>query len=310
MWNGLCIKIRMRLCRQSAGLSRALTWGTALLLCAAGARAESTPVPHGSVELIADHPWIAAGHDFDLGLRFQLEKGWHIYWVNPGDSGQPPRVTWHLPAGLTAGAIDWPAPRRLVASSSVVDYGYEDAVLLPVPMHVAASLAAQPQVRLDADLKLLICSHEMCVPGKAQLALTLLVKSLPPAPDSQTAALFAAARKSLPRPAPRNWKFAVADTNDAFILTGFVGHEVKQATFFPLVDSEIENAAPQKLQPKAGGFELTLGKSDQLLKPIDRLKGVLTISAEHANSDESYLMDAPVGRQGRGSSAGAIQPVK
>ncbi|MGA9801801.1 MAG: protein-disulfide reductase DsbD domain-containing protein [Terriglobales bacterium] len=276
----------------SSWFYRALTFGPALLLCAANAHAEATPITHGSLELIARNQWIAAGHTLDLGLRFQLEKGWHIYWVNPGDSGEPPRVEWQLPAGLTAGAIEWPAPRRL-DTGSIVDYGYEDRVLLIVPLQAAPTLAAQQPVRLGAQVKLLVCSHEMCIPGKAELSLTLPIKSQPPAPDTLTAELFAATSKSLPRPAPGNWKFSVTDANDSFVLTANVGHQVTQAVFFPLAESQIENAAPQKLVTEKADFRLTLRKSDQLLKPIDRLKGVLVLSG-----DQAFLVDVPISKAG------------
>ena len=28
----------------------------------------------------------------DLGLYFQLQPGWKIYWVYPGDAGSPPKI--------------------------------------------------------------------------------------------------------------------------------------------------------------------------------------------------------------------------
>ncbi len=292
MLDGLCIETRMPGRSPSSAFYRALTCGAALLLGAASAQAESTPIPHGTLELIARTQWIAAGHTLDLGLRFQLEKGWHIYWVNPGDSGEPPRVQWQLPAGLTAGPMEWPTPRRL-ETASIVDYGYEDQVLLIVPLHAAASLAVQPPVRLGAEVKLLVCSHQMCIPGKAELALTLPIKSQPPAPDTLTAELFAATRKTLPRPAPGNWKFSVTDANDSFVLTAKVGRQITQAVFFPLAESQIENAAPQKLLTEKADFRLTLRKSDRLLKPIKRLKGVLVLS-----SDQAFLIDLPISKTG------------
>jgi len=291
MLDGLCIKSKMPGCNPNSRFSRALTFGVALLLCAASAHAEGTPIPHGTLELIAENQWISAGRKFDLGLRFHLEKGWHIYWVNPGDSGEPPRVNWQLPAGLAAGAIEWPAPRRL-ETSSIVDFGYEDAVLLIVPISGETSMATQQPARLGAEVRILVCSHEMCIPGKAQLSLTLPIKSQPPAPDARTAALFTATRKSLPRPAPENWRFSVADANDSFVLTAKLG-QITQAVFFPLVESQIENAAPQKLLPVTTGFQLTLRKSDQLLKPIQRLQGVLVLSA-----DQAYLIDVPISKLG------------
>jgi DsbC/DsbD-like thiol-disulfide interchange protein len=267
--------------------SRALIFGVALLICAANTQAAGTPIPHGTLELVAESQWIAAGRTLNLGLRFQLEKGWHIYWVNPGDSGEPPRVKWQLPAGLTAGAMEWPVPHRL-GTSSIVDFGYEDATTLIVPVHVADALATQPSAQLAAQVTVLVC-REMCIPGKAQLTLTLPIKSQPPAPDASTTDLFAATRKSLPRPVPPSWKFSAAQASDSFVLTANLGHQTTEATFFPLAESQIENAAPQKLLPEPAGFRLILRKSDQLLKPLDRLKGVLVLSA-----DQAYLIDVPL----------------
>jgi thiol:disulfide interchange protein DsbD len=290
----------MRTWKPASRSSRSFTIGVALLLGAASAHAETTPIPHGTLELIAENQWIekrelAAGQEFDVGLRFQLEKGWHIYWVNPGDSGEPPRVEWRLASGLSAGAIEWPAPRRLENSPSIVDYGYEDAILLIVPMHADPILAAEQSAHIGAGVKLLVCSHDMCIPGKAQLSLTLPIESHVSAPYSRYADLFAATRKSLPRPAPANWRFSVSDTNDSFVLAANLGHKmpITQAIFFPLAESQIANASTQKLLPVAGGFRLTLRKSDQLLKPIARLKGVLALSA-----DQAYLIDVPLSKPG------------
>lgn len=205
---------------------RALPLGLALLLWAT-ARADSAPIPHGTLELIADKQWLPAGGAIDVGLHFQLEKGWHIYWINPGDSGEPPRMNWQLPSGITVGAMEWPTPQRFQTSSSIVDYGYVDAVVLIVPLHVDANVAAQATARIGADVKLLICSREMCVPGKAQLSLTLPVKSQATAIDARNAELFTATRKSLPRPAPANWKLSVAGEKDSFVLAVDVGRQMK-----------------------------------------------------------------------------------
>jgi DsbC/DsbD-like thiol-disulfide interchange protein len=265
--------------------------GFSVVLCVAGAQAAGTPIPHGTLELVAENQWIAAGHDFYLGLRFELEHDWHIYWVNPGDSGEPPRVKWQLPAGLTAGAIEWATPRRL-GTPNIVDFGYEDEVTLIVLMHAQAGLASQQPAQLGAEVRVLVC-REICIPGKAQLSLILPVKSQAPPPDVRTSNLFVTARKSLPQPAPRNWKFSVDDAKDSFVLTANLGHQVTQAIFFPIAESQIDNAASQKLLPVATGFRLTLRKSDQLRKPIERLKGVLVLSA-----DRAYLIDVPLSKPG------------
>jgi DsbC/DsbD-like thiol-disulfide interchange protein len=288
----------MRECDPGTGFSRALTLGISLLLCAISAA--GTPIPHGTLELVSEHQWIAPGHKLYLGLHFQLEKGWHIYWVNPGDSGEPPRIKWQLPAGFTVGEMEWPTPRRL-GTPSIVDFGYEDEVTLIAPIHAEASLASQQPAQLGAEVKVLVC-REICIPGKVQLSLTLPVKSQAPAPDARTSNLFAAARKSLPRPAPGNWRFSVEDANNSFALSAHLGHQVTQAVFFPLAESQIDNAAPQSLTPTASGFRLTLRKSDQLRKPIERLKGVLVLSA-----DRAYIIDAPLGTPGAAENTHGVQ---
>jgi|SRR5882672_1116009 len=253
-----------------------------------GGRASAASIPHGTVDLIAENQWIAPGRQAYFGLNFHLEKGWHIYWVNPGDSGQPPRVEWHLPEGLNSGEIDWPAPRRL-GTSSIVDFGYEDAVMLLVPVRASSTLPTNQAVQLGAQLRVLIC-REICIPGKAQISLTLPIKSMPPEVDARTRDLFTAARKSLPQREPGDWEFKVSDEKDSFILTAKLGRQTTQATFFPLEESLIDNSSAQKVVTVATGFQLTLRKSDQLLKPIKRLKGVLELSA-----NEAYVIDVAVG---------------
>jgi hypothetical protein len=63
----------------------------------------------------------------------------------------------------------------------------------------------------------------------------------------------------------------------------------------------MDNAAAQKLLPVRTGFRLTLRKSDQLLKPIGRLKGVLVLSGGQA-----YLIDVPLGARPQVGPGGAL----
>ena len=62
--------------------------------------------------LMAERPAIAPGETIWVGLRLQMDEGWHSYWRNPGDSGLPTMIDWSLPDGLAAGPIQWPAPER------------------------------------------------------------------------------------------------------------------------------------------------------------------------------------------------------
>ncbi len=258
----------------------------ALACCLLTASAFAAPVaiPHGSVELITENGAIRPNGTLNAGLHFTLEKGWHIYWINPGDAGQPPRISWQLPPGLSAGEIQWPAPKPLPAFS-LVDFGYEDEILLMVPIKAASGLPSSGNVTLNANLKFIVC-REVCIPGKNQLSLSVPVGTGAPNPSSK--ALFESTRKRLPKPSPTSWRFTALSKEGSFRLVGRVGRQVKSAFFFPLDTGQIENAAPQKVEPLKGGFQMTLKKSDQLSKPIQQLRGVLMVD------DQPYLVSARV----------------
>jgi DsbC/DsbD-like thiol-disulfide interchange protein len=247
--------------------------------------ADSVSIPHGTIELVAETGSIRPGHSFFAGLNFHLEPGWHIYWINPGDAGEPPRVTWRLPAGISAGPIEWPLPQALPAFSDM-DFGYQNQVLLLVPMMVSAGVRAAP-ADIAAEVKLIVC-REVCIPGKARVELSLPISNRAATRNLSVRKLFDAARKQLPRPAPTVWKFKATSQKDSFRLTGTLGHPIKTAFFFPLEPSQIENAAPQTVQPAKAGFAMTLKKSEQLLQPIRDLKGVLLLG------DRAYVIAAPV----------------
>jgi thiol:disulfide interchange protein DsbD len=258
-----------------------------VLILLPDAQSSAASIPHGTVDFVTENQWITPGGKTYLGMNFQLEKGWHIYWVNPGDSGQPPRVEWHLPTVLSAREIEWPAPQRL-GTSSIVDFGYDDSVMLLVPMRASSTLPTNQAVQLGAELQVLVC-REICIPGKAQVSLSLPSKSMPPEVDVRSSELFTAARRSLPHQAPREWEFNVNDQKDSFILTAKIGRQMTRAKFFPLEESQVDNSAAQIVVPLARGFQVTLRKSDQLLKTIKRLKGVLEFSA-----NEAYVIDVPI----------------
>jgi DsbC/DsbD-like thiol-disulfide interchange protein len=259
-----------------------------LLLAGTSVSAQSAHIPHGTLELISDHSAIVPGHEFTVGLQFKMERGWHIYWENPGDSGEPPRVSWQLPKGLTAGELIWAAPQRM-ASSTIVNYVYDGDVLLMAPVRAGADYLAASTDKLDATVKFLICSEQMCMPGKAQVSLGIPAKGQG-ASDGVTAAAFAAARARLPKPPPADWKISGRAEKDSFVIEIQAGRPIAHATFFPLHESQVENSAPQVATSRPSGLRITLRKSGEMTKPLASLKGVLELPG-----GEAYLVDIPIG---------------
>src|SRR5215469_261520 len=147
----------------------------------AGPRVLANAIPHGTVELISENRWISPGQQAYFGVKFDLEKGWHIYWINPGDSGQPLQFEWHLPPELAHGDIEWPVPQR-IGSPSIVDFGYEGSTILLVPVRVSSDASTMVAEQIAVDLKVLVC-REICIPGKAQISLNVPIKSNRPERD-------------------------------------------------------------------------------------------------------------------------------
>jgi len=254
-----------------------------MLAMAARSNAQLPVEPHLKVELISEQVTFPPGQPLWVGLLFRLEQGWHIYWQNPGDSGEPPKVQWDLPAGFVAGSIRWPQPIRL-GSGSVVDYGYEGQVLLMAPIQRSSSRNATSLPSLSADVKYIVC-RDVCIPGKAHLNL-----SSPAGADwAPWRALFEQTRAQLPKPAPASWKVTAVSAKQHFVLSVQAVSQLTGASFFPLEPSQIDNSSPQEFASTHNGFRLILKKSDQLTEPITNLRGLIVLGPGRA-----FEVSAPV----------------
>ena len=82
------------------------------LFAASAALAAPVKTEHVEADLVAEHSSATPGETLTVALRLKIVPEWHTYWRNPGDSGEPTALVWKLPAGWSAGEIQWPAPRR------------------------------------------------------------------------------------------------------------------------------------------------------------------------------------------------------
>ena len=176
----------------------------AWLLCtlaplAAWSQTATVTTEHVRAELVANAPeGVQAGKPVWLGLRITHQPEWHTYWKNPGDSGLPTQLQWTLPAGVSAGEIAWPLPRR-ISIGTLANYGYEGTVLLPVPLTVSPDFKPSLLQR-DLEVKLkaqwLVCRKE-CIPEEGDFALKVPVSGS----TALNAGDFDAALKAQPQPA-------------------------------------------------------------------------------------------------------------
>ena len=129
-------------------------------------------------ELLAHAPQgVQAGQTFWLGLKITHAPHWHTYWQNPGDSGLPTRLHFQLPAGLQAGEIAWPLPKK-IPIGTLANYGYEGTVLLAVPVTVTPQfqMPVTGQLRIALQAEWLVCRQE-CIPQEGRFVLDLSARS-------------------------------------------------------------------------------------------------------------------------------------
>ena len=259
-----------------AGMLLALTMALPAVAQPAGA------TRHVAAELVADHQGIAPGETIHVALRQQIQKGWHTYWRNSGDSGQATEIKWTLPSGWQAGPIIWAAPQR-IAVGPLMNYGYEGEVLLPVAITAPAGAKPGDKVTLDAKVSLLVCA-EVCVPEDDALSLTLPVTPASAPLDPKWGAPIAAALAAAPKPAGLAAVFQPRGPAVALAITGpaLKGADLAGAYFYPFESTVIDHAKPQSIERGPDGLTLTLtpGYAFQGGKAPASLGGVLAVGGK------------------------------
>ena len=145
-------------------LTLSILWSTILL-------ANPVETGHAKASLITNLQ-SSSQESFYVGVRLQMQDGWHTYWENPGDSGSPFNATWTTDAGVIIENVSWPTPQT-IPYPPLMTYGYEGDIVFP--FQVFRSLDTElTEISLDFDF--LICA-DICVPEQAKLTLDLTTAS-------------------------------------------------------------------------------------------------------------------------------------
>lgn len=250
---------------------------TLVLALPFSAFAEAVASDHVETELVAETTALAIDADNWLALRIKPEDGWHVYWRNPGDSGLPTGIDWQLPPQLDAGELQWPYP-HITRLGDIVNYGYGEETLLPLLLHVG-SAAQGDHFEIKGKAHWLVCK-DVCIPGSAQLSLTLPRAAGTPAIDSKWREAFAKARAQLPQPAPADWTVHFATQGGDFSL-GISGAHLSAGgdiEFFPYAGDLLNHSAPPRLANQAEhGLRLSQKLGDAFVKAPEQVDGTLVV---------------------------------
>jgi DsbC/DsbD-like thiol-disulfide interchange protein len=245
---------------------------------AAWAQPAVISTPQVRAELVAHAPeGIAPGKSVQLGLRIEHQPHWHTYWKNPGDSGLPTTLTWTLPEGVSAGDVQWPTPKKLPLGP-LVNYGYEDVLLLPVTVTLPAGFSAPTlDVRLAAEW--LVCK-DVCIPESGEFSLSLPTQ----AANAAHAAEFAASRETQPLPlAGARARAEVRGDKLVLRVEGLpAAWQGREIAFFPETVGVIQNAARPAERWDGGAWQAEVPLDPQRSASPDMMPAVLVARGDLA----------------------------
>ncbi len=227
-------------------------WWRLVLLCAVLTLATvgfagraAAQVDHGvtlvKADLLADTTAVVPGRAFTVGLRLKMAPHWHTYWQYSGDAGLPTKIDWQLPAGYKAGPIQWPVPEKIVSPGDIINYGYDDEVMLLTEITSPAQPAPGGEVTLQAKATWLVCADK-CIPGQAELSLKLSTGG-----DAQAAnaEVFAKYRALLPTQAQEMKDQAILNGKKlSLMFRGSGPLPDEHSEFFPLPGETAEIGHP------------------------------------------------------------------
>ena len=164
--------------------------------------------------MVADVKSVAAGTKFSIALKLEHPEGWHSYYQNSGGVEQAPAIEWTLPAGFSAGPIQWPVP-QVKDGFFGKSFVFSGSPVFLTEITAPATLESGKTLTLSAKASWQIC-EDSCINEDKTFTLTLPV-SASAEKNPAAADLFAKSRASQPAK-PDGWTFsATPDGNDILL---------------------------------------------------------------------------------------------
>ena len=240
---------------------------------------------YGEVRLVSAVSAMGNLQELPLGLEFRLEPGWKIYWRTPGEAGLPPTLDLQMANGAPLQSqIEWPVPKRFNAFG-FDNFGYADAVILPVAVRGYDRGAA---LQIRGQIEALVCS-DICVPLAGALRLDLADGPAEPSSMAMVIAQFAAKVPRIDALSPI--KIATAWQSGSQLKIGFA------ATSQPVTEIFVEGPAGIAFkQPVFANNIAVIDVEGDLKTPLAGQTVDLTVIAGDDFTTQSIIVakDAPL----------------
>lgn len=248
---------------------------------------------HSLARLWVSSEEVAAGKPVQTVLELELEKDWHVYWRNPGDSGMAAEIRWQLPEGFAASDVIWPTPERIMIGP-LMSYGYNKKAYHKVVITPPAEVKAGQEYPVTVNATWLIC-HEICVPEKASFTFALRGVEGTPEEDTQASQVITKVDALIPEKL-EGARFA-EDKNQAMLSLPWTEKTPEKVLFFPFQDGVLENSASHMM--KKQGEVLLFGFKRGTQAAPEIWEGVIAVEGRErgyqvaAVRDDALLSAAP-----------------
>ena len=243
-----------------------------LLLFSFFGSAEIVDTGHARISLIKDHSDFVPGTSINIGLKVSMDKGWHTYWRNPGDSGGPIVIDWDLPKGFSVSDIKWPLPEK-IEYPPLMTYGYEDFVIYPMVLSIPAEYS-DDYFEMAADI--LICA-DVCIPESGKISSNLL--------DIESDSLIYEWLESIPS---KSLPITTSLNDNNLEIRFTFDKEIKEIYFFPDENNSIDYSSKQNFYKKDDDYFLSIKLFNDELQNVS---GVLDIDGTGYNVSNGKFED-------------------
>ena len=243
-----------------------------LLLFSFFGSAEIVDTGHARISLIKDHSDFVPGTSINIGLKVSMDKGWHTYWRNPGDSGGPIVIDWDLPKGFSVSDIKWPLPEK-IEYPPLMTYGYEDFVIYPMVLSIPADYS-DDYFEMAADI--LICA-DVCIPESGKISSNLL--------DIESDSLIYEWLESIPS---KSLPITTSLNDNNLEIRFTFDKEIKEIYFFPDENNSIDYSSKQNFYKKDDDYFLSIKLFND---EFQNVSGVLDIDGTGYNVSNGKFED-------------------
>ena len=229
---------------------------------------------HANVSLVKNSYDLKAEGSY-IGIKFELDKNWHTYWKNPGDSGGPLEIVWELPNQFKLDKINWPKP-ELIPYPPLMTYGYNNEVIFPFKVS-QYELNTNEEIGVYVDF--LICA-DVCIPEKAYIK-----TSIADIPLDNKLDFFIEQVPNVTLPTE-----AYISGNTLKLKFSKTDKRIDQVYFYSDVENVVEHSAVQKLTEEEHNYSLKIQLFDS--SKLSEISGVIVIDGKPFEV-KSTVMNTP-----------------